>query len=156
MTARTQGVVAALVSSLVFTVNVGITAQSRSAAPSRDAAVSRFIRAAQSRDFKTIVDVAAQFQSEIAAIKAQNPQVLWSRLLQEYSDGKIAQISKSSVGYWEEYSQTLLGAAGDPTQAIRAAVAFLPKTAAAAISENPTETRCATTYVTITHSTGDP
>jgi hypothetical protein len=55
--------------------------------------VSRYINALQKRDFKTIIDLTASYQAEIAQIKAQNPQVLWPKLISEYYDKKVSQLS---------------------------------------------------------------
>jgi hypothetical protein len=46
--------------------------------------VTRYIKAVQNRDYKTIIDLTASYQGEVAVIKASNPQVLWSKLIDEY------------------------------------------------------------------------
>src|SRR5262245_32558360 len=66
-------------------------AQTRSAArggtPQGDV-VSRFVQAMQRQDFKIVIDLTAPFQSDVAAIKARNPQVLWNQLVADYYQQK--------------------------------------------------------------------
>src|SRR5579883_128097 len=87
--------------------------------------VTKYINALQKRDFKTVIDLTASYQADIAQIKAQNPQVLWPRLLSEYYDKKISEFSKQA-DYWESYGEAMSAMLGDPAQALRATAVLLP------------------------------
>jgi hypothetical protein len=50
------------------------------------AVVTRYIKAVQNGDRKTIIDLSNFNQEDINQIKANNPQVLWAKLLKEYYD----------------------------------------------------------------------
>ena len=65
--------------------------------------VPRYLRALQDRDMKTVVDLTAEYQSRMARIRAQNPQVMWVGLLGEYYDTTIASLQPRS-GYWRDRS----------------------------------------------------
>ena len=51
---------------------------------------ARYIEALQKGDFRTVIDLSYGYQAEVAQIKAQNPQVLWPKLTNQYYDAKIA------------------------------------------------------------------
>jgi hypothetical protein len=59
--------------------------------------VARYIQAIQKRDFKTVIDLTYQYQQEVAQIKAQNPQVLWPKLIGEYYKNKESTFSQEAL-----------------------------------------------------------
>lgn len=80
---------------------------------------ARYIEAIQKGDFKTVIDLSYGYQAEVAQIKAQNPQVLWPKLTNEYYDAKIAALSKkpdSSGTYLASFLQAMTS---DPAQQIQ-------------------------------------
>lgn len=87
--------------------------------------VTKYIKALQARDFKTIIDLTASYQAEIAQIKSQNPQVLWSKLIKEYYDGKISAFSKQP-DFWGDYGEAMAAMMGDPAKDIRSLAALFP------------------------------
>lgn len=97
--------------------------------------VSRYITAIQKRDFKTIIDLTYSYQAEIAQIKAQNPQVLWPKLIAAYYDQNISAFSKEP-DYWGGYAEALGAGLGDPAQGLRATAALLPPSSKWKITES--------------------
>jgi hypothetical protein len=79
---------------------------------------ARYIEALQKGDFRTVIDLSYGYQAEVAQIKAQNPQVLWPKLTNQYYDAKIAALSKrpDSGTYLATFLQ---GMTGDPAQQIQ-------------------------------------
>ena len=57
--------------------------------------VAKYIRAFRERDYKTIIDLDYSYQQGVADIKAQNPQVLWPRLLKNYYDTNVIALAKT-------------------------------------------------------------
>src|ERR1035437_1392864 len=55
----------------------------------------RYIAAVGVRDLKTIIDLSYSNQDEIATIKAQNPQILWPKLIKEYYDARTSPVPKT-------------------------------------------------------------
>ena len=100
--------------------------------------VGRYVHAIQKRDFKTVIDLTYAYQEEVARIKAQNPQVLWPKLIGEYYRGKEAGFSQQA-GFWQNYGEALGAAMGDPTQAIRALESLLPASSRWRITESRTD-----------------
>src|SRR5438445_4319852 len=93
--------------------------------------VSRYIGALQRRDLKTIIDLTESYQAEVARIKSQNPQALWSKLIAEYYEAKSSQLAEDP-GFWINFAGATIG---DPTQSIRAVAALLPSSCKWVISE---------------------
>jgi tetratricopeptide (TPR) repeat protein len=112
------------------------------------AVVAKYMSAFQKRDIKAIIDNTYSYQREVAQIKAQNPQALWPKLIAEYNDKKIAALSLAP-GYWQNYTESLMGMSGDPTQGIRALFGLIPRSSKWAISETRPGAQGTTVYVTV-------
>lgn len=98
--------------------------------------VGRYIRALQHRDYKTIIDLTAAYQGEVARVKASNPQVLWPKLIDEYYQQKIDSFSKEGfLGVWPVYWRI----DGDPTGALGRLRSLLPESCRWSITETRTE-----------------
>jgi thiol-disulfide isomerase/thioredoxin len=97
--------------------------------------VTRYVTALQKHDFKTILDLTYAYQAEISQIRAQNPQILWSKLISEYYDRKISEFSKQPE-FWGNYFEALGGMMGNPAQALRATAALLPPSSKWRITES--------------------
>lgn len=96
--------------------------------------VSRYIGGAQKRDLTTIIDLTYAYQQKVAQIKAQNPQVLWPKLVDEYYKQQTANFSQQA-GFWTAYAEGMTASWGDPTQAIRASLVLFPASCKWRISE---------------------
>lgn len=96
--------------------------------------VARYIQAIQKRDYKTVIDLTYAYQQEVEQIKAQNPKVLWPKMVGEYYQSKTATLTQNE-GYWGDYGQALLAMGGDPTQAIRAIAGLFPSSCKWTITE---------------------
>jgi hypothetical protein len=79
---------------------------------------ARYIEALQKGDFRTVIDLSYGYQAEVAQIKAQNPQVLWPKLTNQYYDAKIAALSRKP-GSGTYLATFLQGMTGDPAQQIQ-------------------------------------
>jgi hypothetical protein len=77
--------------------------------------VGRYVIALQERDFKTVIDLSYGYQAEVAQIKAQNPQLLWPKLIKEYYDTNISRLSNLDSNR----------ATSDPAEHIRSAAGLL-------------------------------
>jgi len=86
--------------------------------PAQPSVIARYIQAIQKRDFKTIIDLTSYYQQQVAGIKAQNPHVLWPKLIGEYCKSKKSSFSQHP-GYWQNYGESLGAMIGDPAAAIR-------------------------------------
>lgn len=83
------------------------------------AAATRYIEALQKGDFRTVIDLSYGYQAEIAQIKAQNPQVLWPKLTNQYYSAKIDALSKKPDASGTYLATFLQGMTGDPAQQIQ-------------------------------------
>jgi hypothetical protein len=77
---------------LVICLPLNAVAQANASA----AAVNRYIKALQTRDYKTIVELNSNYQYDIRVIKTRNPQALWGTLLKNYYDSKISALSRNA------------------------------------------------------------
>ena len=102
--------------------------------PAAGILVSKYVSALQKRDFKTVISLTSAYQADVARIKAQNPQVLWPKLLDQYYSSK-ASVFSEPAGYWQNYFEALMGPGGDPAQGIRAGAAMLPPSAKWSVTE---------------------
>jgi hypothetical protein len=100
--------------------------------------IARYIQAIQKRDFKTVIDLTYSFQQQVQTIKANNPQVLWAKLIGEYYTSKASNLS-NQPGFWQRYGETLVGGANNPDQSVRALQDFLPNSCKWKVSESRTD-----------------
>jgi len=114
-----------------------IRAQSAQSTP-RPSVVARYILAIQKRDFKTVIELTYSYQQEVAKIKANNPQVLWPKLIGEYQQSKVSTLSQQA-GYWQNYGEGIAAMTGDPTQTIRALQGLIPASCKWKITESRTD-----------------
>jgi len=122
--------------------------------------VTRYIEAVQKKDLRGIIELMSSYQGGVAQIKEANPRVLWPKLIDNYYDDKVKQLSQQP-GYWQSYGETLGAMMGDPTQAIRASITLFPTTCKWTISEvrqqqavnqgNGQPVRQETVYVTVNY-----
>lgn len=87
--------------------------------------VTRFIQALQGRNYKTVIDLSYQYQSEISAMKAQNPQALWPKLIKEYYDSRLGSLDRKTAS-GQNLGEALRGMIGDPGHDIRSMEGLLP------------------------------
>lgn len=103
------------------------------------AVISRFIKAMQGRDFKSVIDLTYSYQVEVAGIKSQNPRVLWDRKIGEFYEREISDLTQEST-FWGDYVRSSQAMWGDPTQNFRAIAYLLPQSSKWQISETRNET----------------
>jgi hypothetical protein len=125
--------------------------------------VSRFIKAMQERDFKTIVELTYSYQVQLESIRQQNPRALWEKKTREFYDSKIGTLTQDA-SFWGDYSIGFGTLTGDPAQNFRAVAFFLPEGSTWKISETRKETvnsmiqgafSQTITYVTISYPLAD-
>jgi tetratricopeptide (TPR) repeat protein len=114
------------------------------------AVVAKYMSAFQKRDIKAIIDNTYNYQREVAQIKAQNPQALWPKLIAEYYAKKTAALSQAP-GYWQNYTESVLGMSGDPAQGIRSLFGLIPHSSKWAITEARPGPQGTTVYVTVNY-----
>src|SRR5205823_3401001 len=94
--------------------------------------------------------------AEVAKIKAQNPQVLWSKLIGEYYDQQLSNLRQRSQGFWQAYAGVL---SGDPAQGVRETMSYLPQDAQWTMTETRTQNAgpasASATYVTVRYPSLD-
>jgi hypothetical protein len=115
---------------LIFTVNFAACSSPGSLSPTTT--VKQFITAAQSKDIKSIVPLMASYQAHIATLKANNPQTLWGKLIDDYNAQCIQSLETTPNVFMALAESTRWG---DPTAAIRAVIPMLPTSAKWKISE---------------------
>lgn len=103
------------------------------------AVISRFIKAIQVRDFKTVIDLTYSYQIEVSGIKSQNPRVLWEKKVGEFYERKISDLT-GEASFWGDYFRDLGAMTGDPAQNFRAVAYLLPQSCKWHISETRNET----------------
>jgi hypothetical protein len=103
------------------------------------AVISRFIKAIQGRDFKTVIDLTYSYQIEVSGIKSQNPRVLWEKKVGEFYERKISDIT-GEASFWGDYFRGVGAMTGDPAQNFRAVAYLLPQSCKWQISETRNET----------------
>ncbi len=101
--------------------------------------ISRFIKAMQNKDFKTIVDLTYSYQVQLDAIRQQNPRALWERKTQEFYHKKVGTLTQES-SFWGNYSLGFGTLTGDPAQNFRIITSFLPQWSGWQISETRYDT----------------
>lgn len=100
--------------------------------------ISRFIKAIQGRDFKTVIDLTYSYQVDVAAIKSQNPRVLWGKKVGEFYEKRISDLT-GQANFWGDYFRGLGAMTGDPAQNFRAVAYLLPQSCKWQISESRNE-----------------
>jgi hypothetical protein len=61
------------------------------------ATTKRYLTAVQHKDFKTMLEVNANYQEAIKNIKQGNPQVLWTKLIDQYTESQTQQIGRDPI-----------------------------------------------------------
>lgn len=103
--------------------------------PAQSDVASKYIQAIQQRDFKTVIDLTATYQHEVAQIKAQNPQALWPKLISQYYDAKITDLSREKEPILQVFLDPLTG----PDRPIRTTARLLPSACSWSVSESRTQ-----------------
>jgi hypothetical protein len=88
--------------------------------------VTRYIESLQKLDYRTILDLSYRCQRDVAAIKAQNPEEAWTKLVEEYYESKISSLT-TKPEFWRVSRKGLSGATGELTQQIRVLTRLLPQ-----------------------------
>jgi len=138
---------------LLFLVTcVSVFAQGCSSASAGVAA--RYIEALQKRDYKTVIDLSSNYQSQVFKMKTDNPETLWGKLIKEYYDTKISAL-EGKPGYWQSYGEALSGAMGDPAQQIRQTQGLIPPGAKWKITETREGSDRTIVYVSVSYPSLD-
>lgn len=66
--------------------------------------VSRLIESLLSSDFKGLFETSCSFQAQVNQIKANNPEVMWNRLIDEYYQTCAKKFSRPET-FWENYDR---------------------------------------------------
>ena len=120
--------------------------------PSAQAGVTgRYIQAIQNRDFKTVINLTSYYHQKIESIKAQNPRVLWPKLLGEFYQQTIPDFRQTTGGPLQSLGATVMAAMGDPSGNIRAALQLLPPSCKWSVTETRRGQQTDTVYVTVSY-----
>jgi hypothetical protein len=71
--------------------------------PTASTIVKRYISAVQSGDRKTIADLSFETQQQVSSIKANNPQILWAKVLKEFYAAQSAASPDPSAEAVEQF-----------------------------------------------------
>lgn len=86
----------------------------------------QFLNAVKAKDFKAIFDMANYYQEGISNIKANNPKMLWQKLINEYYENEKKRVFRREEGFsWQSYLESSLPDI-HPATYIQALMIFLP------------------------------
>lgn len=86
----------------------------------------QFLNAVKAKDFKTIFDMTSYYQEGISYIEANNPKMLWQKLINEYYENEKKRVFRREEGFsWQSYLESSLPDI-HPATYIQTLMIFLP------------------------------